>query len=488
MSGSGAVLGTLLAYRLLAIIVGLLPENSFPHEAAIAINTPVLLFSVLVALATGVLFGLSPALRHSRPDVRDAMGAGTRTVSGSARVRRTSNALIAGQIALTLLMMSAAGAAIQGFLKLVQAPLGYDPHHVMSVGLPLRPETYDTIVKRAAFVEALRNQVVATPGVRAVAVSSNATPPDNGFDVPVMVLGQTNEGQQMARWNLVSDGYFRVLKVPLLRGRLWTESETQNAAHVAVVNETFVHKYFPNGDVLGHSVRTTFLKAQPPAVVTTEGADGWMQIVGVTADKRDAGLRKPIEAEVSVPFTMGMGPYSQLLVQTDGPPLALVHTIGIRVAQVDSEQQITGNLRDLDHWISREPEYAQGQLVSWLFGGFALLALLLAAVGLYSVVNYTVAQRTSEFGIRMALGALRGDVLALVFRSTVVSVGAGLFAGIVLTLALRRVVSHVTAGSETNQWALLSAILVFSSVALIASGIPARKASRIEPMEALRHE
>ena len=259
LSVSGAVLGTLLAYRLLAIIVGLLAREA--HFRTKPRSRSTRRYCCSVCWWRWRLACCSGSRRRcgiSRPDVRDAMGAGTRTVSGSARCAANEQCTHRrDRLRLTLLMMSAAGAAIQSFLKLVQAPLGFDPHHVMSVGLPLRPETYDTIAKRGAFVEALRNQVVKTPGVREVAVSSNATPPDNGFDVPVMVLGQTNEGQQTARWNLVSDGYFKVLRVPLLRGRVWTESETYSAAHVAVVNETFVRKYFPNGDVLGHSVKTT---------------------------------------------------------------------------------------------------------------------------------------------------------------------------------------------------------------------------------------
>jgi ABC-type antimicrobial peptide transport system permease subunit len=180
--------------------------------------------------------------------------------------------------------------------------------------------------------------------------------------------------------------------------------------------------------------------------------------------------------------------FTMMVVRTDGPPLALLHTIGRQVASIDHDQQLMAENRDLEHWISTQPEYAQGQLVSWLFGAFAGLALLLAAVGLYSVVSYTVAQRTNEFGIRMALGAARGHVMELVLRSTVISVGIGVTAGLVLTVIFQKLLAHWISAAAQSYVPLLGAILLLALVALIASGIPARRAAEIEPMEALRCE
>ncbi len=491
LSLTGTLLGVLLSYKLLGIIVALLPENAFPHEAAIQINLPVLLFCAMVALLTGILFGLSPALQLSRPDVREAMQSGTRKIAGSATSRATHHALIAGQIAVTLLLLTTAGAAIKAFLKLAHTRLGYDPQNVMSVGLPLREKVYSNIESRSAFIEALRNKVAETPGVQAVAVSSNATPPDNGFKVPVDFLGTPATGTQEVRMNLVSPEYFALLRIPLSGGRLWTFAENHNAAKLCIINQTLARKYFPNGDALGHSLRSTamFRARGEASVVFAPGADGWLQIVGIVEDKLDAGLNKPSEPEAFVPFTLAEGTWTQLLVRTSGPPTPLLHSIGQRVATLDSNQQISGDIRDLQHWIEREPEYAQGQLISWLFGAFAGLALLLAGVGLYSVVSYTVVQRTNEFGIRMALGALRVDVLALVVRSTAISVGLGAGAGVVLSLLLLRVLTHVVEGAHGSDIpALLLSLLVLACVALLASGIPTRRATLIEPMEALRRE
>ncbi len=487
LSLTGAALGVLLAYKLVAVIVGLLPEFSFPHEAAITINLPVLLFCVAVSLITGILFGLSPALRLSRPDVRDAMQSGSRSVAGKASGRALHNTLIAGQIALTLLLLSAAGEAIQGFLKLAHMRLGYDPHNVMSVFIPIRAANYNNIAARAAYVEQLRDKIAGVRGVQVAAISANATPPDNGFEIPVKILGQPAE-DRVVRANLVSEGYFPLLRIPLREGRLWTPDENHNAAKLAVINWAFAKRYFPRGDALGHSISFAALTARPPEVVTVPGADGWLQIIGVVEDKLDQGLSKPILPEAFMPHTLGMGPGTQVLVRTDGPPLALLHNIGVQVATVDHDQQISGDIRDLEHWISREPEYARGQLISWLFGAFAVLALMLAAVGLYSLVSYTVVRRTNEFGIRMALGAMRSHVLGLVFRSTVVSVVSGVVAGSICALLLHRVMIHLTSPGAQSFAALLPAIGLLALVAVIASGIPALRAANIEPMTAVRYQ
>jgi len=487
LSVTGAALGVLLAYKLLAGIIALLPEYSFPHEAAFAINLPVLSFSVAVALLTGIFFGLWPALRLSRPDVREAMQTGTRKVAGTVSGRALHSALIAGQIALTLLLLSAAGAAVQSFIKLAHAHLGYDPHNTMSIGIPLR-DSYATLDARAAYLDLLRSKVAEIPGVNMVAVSHNATPPNNGLNTPMELLGQPSSEDQKIRLNFVSAEYFPLLKNAVIQGRIWTEAENHNANPVAIINETLAHKYFPTGDAIGHSIRMDALKDPPPMVTTHMGADGWLQIIGVTEDKLDDGMRNPVVPEAFVPYTLAMWQFTQLLVRTDGPPMPMIHTIGLQVASVDHDQQIGATVRDLEHWISTQPEYAQGQLISWLFAGFAVLALLLAAVGLYSVVSYTVSQRTNEFGIRMALGAPRSSVLELVARSAVISVGIGVAIGILLTLLLQKGLAHWASATNQTLTPLLFAVAILASVVIIASGIPARRATQVEPMEALRYE
>jgi putative ABC transport system permease protein len=492
LSLTGAGLGLVLAYRLVAFIVANLPEFSFPHEAAIHINVPVLLFCMAVAVGTGILFGLWPALQLSRPEVSRVMQSNSRKTTAGVSGRRLHNALIAGQIALTLLMLGGAGAAIEGFVRLMHTPLGYDPHNIMSVGIPIHDGTYKTWAERAPYFELLQAKAAEVPGVTMVAISSNATPPSNGFNTKFEIVGKPASEDQSLRFNIVSPEYFPALRIPLRQGRIWDLAENHRGAPLMVINQTLARKYFPNGDAVGHSLKLPEVTARPPYLLTAPGADqGPYLIVGIVADKLDDGLSNPIVPEVFVPFTAAMGMYTQLLVRTEVPPLTLLHAIRVKVNSVDHDQQTNGDPRDLEHWITREPEWARGRLVAWLFGAFAALALALAAVGLYSVVSYTVVQRTNEFGIRMALGAPRGHVLRIVFSSTVLSVGSGIAAGLVLCFALSRVMAHWAQESQASSHdslLLAASAVTLILVAALACTLPARRAAETDPMTAIRYE
>jgi predicted permease len=488
LSLTGALLGLVLAYKTVSLIVANLPQFSFPHEAAIQINLPVLIFSIAVAVATGVLFGLSPAWQLSRPEVNQIMQSNSRKAIGSVRGRRMHGILITGQIALTLLMLAGAGAAIEGFLRVANTRLGYDPHNIMSVGIPIHDGAYKTWPERAAYFEQLHDKVAQVPGVSIAAVSSNATPPANGFDAKFEIMGIPAAQDQTFRFNIVSKEYFPTLRIPLVQGRFWNRDEEHRGAPLLVVNQTLARRYFPNGDAVGHSIKVPELTAQPPYRLTSPGSDGWLLIVGVVADKLDDGLSKPILPEVFAPFTVAMGMYTQILVRAPSHPLALLHSVSAAVNSIDKDQQVVNNVRDLDHWITQLPEYARGQLVSWLFGAFAGLALALAAVGLYSVVSYIAVQRTSEFGIRIALGARRSHVLRIVFSSTALSVGGGILAGVLLTLALHKVMASWAVESSRDPLMLLAATCVLSLVATLACVIPAWRASGVNPMLAIRYE
>jgi len=486
---TGAALGIGAAYGILAGIRVLLPQHPFAPEAVIAINLPVLGFSIGVALFTGIVFGLWPALQLSRPQIGQMMQSNTRKMAGSARGRRAHNALIAAQIAFTILLLAGAGASMEGFVRLMHIPLGYDPHHVMAIWIPMHDDSLTSWAARSNYFEQLRSRVAETPGVTEAAISTNATPPRNGSQMRFEILGQPVLEQQTALINFAGPEYFPTLHIPLLQGRLWTSAENRNAAHVVVINQAMARLYFPNGDALGHSIELPRIENRPPIVLSAPGiAEAWLQIVGIVADARDAGLRTAIQPAAYVPWTLCMWEYTQILVRSDAPPLTLLHTIRKQLTSVNADQQTASEVDDLEQWVSDSPEWRQGQLVTWIFGAFSVLALLLAAVGLYSVVSYSVTQRTSEFGIRMALGAQRGHVMQIVFASMLVSVGGGIAAGLGLTVALNKVLAAWAEGSSRDPFILLGAALLLMLVAGIACAVPARRASKIEPMMALRSE
>jgi putative ABC transport system permease protein len=488
LSVGGSLLGVLLAYRTVALIVKWLPEYSFPHEAAIRINLPVLFFSVGLALATGILFGLSPALQFSRPELAQVIQSSTRRLIGGVRGKRTHSFLVGGQIALTMLLLSAAGATVEGFLHLMHASLGYDPHNTMSVGIPVHDNTYMTWEERSAYFDQIRQRIASMPEVAVAGISTNATPPSNGWNTRFEIFGKPVLQNQELRANFVSPEYFPVLHIGLTQGRIWDHAETMRGAHVAVINQTMAHQYWPKGDAVGQQIRIPELKADPPYSPGAPNPDGWLQIIGIAADARNDGLRNPIKPQVYVPYTISMRMFTQILVRTRVAPLSVLHRVRAEVQAVNKDQQVFRDVRNLEQWITMQQEWQQERLVTILFGAFAVLALALSAVGLYSVVSYSVAQRTPEFGVRMALGAQQRDVLRSVFASVALSVGTGLGVGVLLTLTVGRAFTNWAEGASRDPLILVAVTLVLISAAMTACFVPAHRASSVDPMSALRYE
>ncbi len=485
----GAALGVLTSYGALALMKNLLPESTFASEVVIRINLPVLFFSVTVALGTGVLFGLWPALQLSRAQIGQIMQSGARRVAGRVRGRRTHSMLISVQVALTLLLLAAAGSSMKGFAQLIHEPLGFDPHNVMAVGIPLRESSYRTWSERASYFEQLREKVAQTPGVTTAAISTDATPPRNGWNIGFEMLGNPATNPPMGSANLISPQYFAALRIPLLQGRIWSDAENSKGAHVAVINHTLAQRYFPKGDAIGHSLRLPGIEGNPATVLSPPNiAASWLQIVGIVDDARNDGLRSVAQPAVFVPYTFSMGEGMEILVRSQVPPLTLLHAVREQLRTVNPDQQTGSSVNDLETRLTYEPEWQQEHLAAWIFGIFAWLALALAAVGLHSVVSYTVAQRTNEFGIRMALGARRADLLRIVFRSALGSMGAGIFAGVILSLLLNQVFAKWAQGSTRDPVILLAGTILLSLVCGLACAIPARRASKVDPVIALRSE
>jgi predicted permease len=483
----GAAVGVLLAWKSLDPIVAFLP-HAFPAESVIKVNLPVLLFSTMLAFAAALVFGLSPALQLSRPDIVRLMQASGRRVMGGSGAKRAHGALVAAQVALTLLLLTAAGAAEKGFLRLVNADLGYDPHYAISLPIPVHQNTHTTWQDRSQYFENLRARIAAMPQVVEAGISTNATPPSNGYDARIEIMSRSEAEKPEALVNLVSSEYFPVLHIPLLEGRLWEHAELMRGDNLVVINQELARRCWPNRSAIGQELRVPTLADADGPTLVAPGAGAWMQVIGVVGDARDQGLRKPVKGALFVPFTVRMFMFTQILARTRVPPESMMRDFRAQVAQVDPDQQVVKNARDLEGWITREDYYGQQRLIATLFGIFSVLALILAAVGLYSVVAYGVATRRNELGIRVALGASSLDVFRIVLSSTAASLGAGLAVGLALSIALGRVAAQWVNESPRDPAVLVSVTAVLVLAAALASLLPARRAAVVDPMLALRDE
>ncbi|HKE21320.1 MAG TPA: ABC transporter permease [Bryobacteraceae bacterium] len=484
---TGTLLGIVMAWRSLALIIAWLPASAFPAESVIAMNVPVLLFSAGLAFATTIVFGIAPALELSRTDTGRVVQSSTRRVMGSLRGKRTHSAMVGAQVALTLVMLTAAAAAAKGFLKMINMDLGYDPHRAMSLPIPVHDGTHGTWKDRSEYFEQIRERIAAMPQVVGAGISTNATPPANGSDARIEIMGASANEKPDVRVNFVGPEYFSVLRIPLSRGRIWDRAETMRGAPLALINQTMARQLWPGGDPIGRQVRVPGLKDEPPYRLAAAGSEGWLQIVGVVADARNDGMRNPIKPAIYVPYTLRMQMFTQILVRTRVEPLSMLHALRAELVKIDKDQQVM-RVRDLETWISDMREYAQQRLMARLFAIFSGLALVLAAAGLYSVVSYGVATRTNEFGIRMALGAKAWDVVRLVLAATAASVGGGLAAGLALSLILDQLARTWLTESSRDPLTLGALAVVLLLVAGLACCAPARRAATVDPGEALRYE
>lgn len=300
-------------------------------------------------------------------------------------------------------------------------------------------------------------------------------------------MGDPAANPEICPANLVSPEYFAALRIPLLQGRIWSDAENSGGAHVAVINHTLAQRYFPKGDAIGHSLRLPGIEGNPATVLSPPKiAASWLQIVGIVGDARNDGLRNAARPAVFVPYTFSMGEFTEILVRSQVSSLSLTRAVREQL-RVTNPDQISSSV-DLETRLTYEPEWQQEHLAAWIFGAFAWLALALAAIGLHSVVSYTVAQRTNEFGIRLAMGARRGDLLRIVFRSVLGTMSAGILAGIALSLGLSEIIAKWAQGNSRDPVILLAGTILLGLVSGLACAIPARRASKVDPMIALRCE
>jgi putative ABC transport system permease protein len=487
LSFTGAVLGVVAAYMGVGAISAALPFYSFPHEAAIHVNAIVLAFSVALALATGILFGISPAWELSRPDIHELLQAGGTRHSQSTHGRNTHRLLIGGQVALTLLLLAGAGAATKAFLALTHVPMGFDPDHVSSMNISLPKGSNATWQARVNANEAALQTIQQVPGIRSASISASYFPPFGGFNAKMELRSAPTLTGAQAVFALVSPEEFATLRIPLMSGRLFTDEEVRRAAHVALVNRAFVKQFLNGRPAIGEMVRSPMLKLEQPDFLLAQAPDDWLEVIGMVDDTRNDGLDRPIKPEVFLPYSFVLPPDQNLFVRTNIDPEAAIASIKEKLRQLNAEM-VVSNDHPLAWWLNTRG-WGQGRFIATLFSIFAVLALALAATGLYSVVSYAVTQRTQEVGIRMALGAPRGNILRLVVSSTAVVLAIGFGVGVCLSVALSKTVaSWAGGGSPRDPLTLLAATLLLAAVAAAACLIPAWRAASVDPVVALRNE
>ena len=483
LSVTGGAVGMAFAYAAIRLITGLLPEYSIPHEVVISLNVPVLLFSTGVSVAVGILAGLSPALQFSGPHISQMVqSSGTRSTTSYGA--HTRSALIMAQIALTVLMLAGAGAAMRNFLQAYAAPLGFDTHNILMLDLAFPDKTYTNWQSGVNYHDALLEKIKSTPGVTAAAASIVGMPPNNRWLQAVQVVGSALDTGKQSNVGLVSADYFTVLRIPVLAGRTATHEELLRGAHVATVSKTFVDRYFGGANPIGRMIVPTRIAELPKDILTDPHMKEPFQIVGVVGDVRNDGLHRPILPQVYLPSSIVAVQGSTFLVRTTGNPVALAHAISVNIRDLNQDQAVY-RTESLDDFFSMFV-WSHERFIAALFGVFSFVALGLAAIGLSSVVAYSVEQRTREFGIRMALGAPQWNVLLLTLASTARTIGVGLVLGVLLSVVLSDSVQKWTQSSMRDA-SLLGAIAgVFLIASAAACILPARRATRIDPMIALR--
>ena len=481
LSGLGGGLGILLALWGLDFLLALFPSNlanvAIPQLDALPLDAGVLSFTVGLSLLTGLAFGLIPALRLGGAP----MGQALREGRGSVRRGRLRQALVVGEVALALVLASGAALLIRSFARLVGGDLGFEPRGVLTLRVMLPAYRYDTARQRAFAEEALA-QLARLPGVESAGATTFL--PLSGWQGTRTFTIEGNAPpaagrEPEAEFRAVAGDYFRAMRTPLLAGRPFTPADGETGPRVVLVNETFARRFFSDGRVLGRRIHMDLrvLDGVPPPV---------REVVGIVRDVRHLGLAEDPLPEVYVPFRQDPLPFLGFAVRTQGDPAALAPAARQAIWAVDKDQPVS-HLLTLEEMGAESVTLRRSSMMLLLF--FAALGLGLAALGLYGVLAYEVGQRTREIGVRMALGAGRGDVLRLVVGEGLRTAGLGLAAGLVASLLLTRLLSKLLFQvSPTDPPTLAAAFVLLLAAALLASYLPARRATAVHPAAALRCE
>jgi putative ABC transport system permease protein len=478
LSLTGGALGLVLAFWGLHALVALGPAD-IPRLDSIRIDRAVFCFTLLLSLGTGVIFGLAPALTVSNPHLNDTLKEGGRSSAEGSGGRRVRSALAISEIALSLVLLVGASLLARSFLRLQHVDPGFRPDHVLTVRLSLPKTKYKGDEQLSAFYEQLLSRVVQQSGVESAAVTNNL-PIGEVNDLPQLyfrIYGRVRVPTAQlpdAEARVVSPDYFRALQIPLRRGRLFDSHDAKGAPEVAVISETLARRYFPNEDPIGKRITLHTV------------LEKWSTIVGVVGDVKGGALTAEPYPQIYGSYLQSPSRSMTLVVRTTGDPLAISGSLGGQVRALDSEQPLY-NVRSLEQVLSSS--IARPRFNMLLITILAGVALLLAAIGIYGVISYSVVQRTHEIGVRIALGATYGDVIRLVVRQGIFLAAAGLGIGSLTAIAVTRAMATLLYGiSATDPATFLGVAIVLGGIAFVASYIPARRATKVDPMIALRHE
>jgi putative ABC transport system permease protein len=467
------------------------------------VNSRVLVFTLGLALLTILIFGLLPALQAARADVRESLNEGGRSGIGSLKQGRIRRLLVIAEVALALVLLVGSGLMIRSFIKLRQVDLGFSAHNVLTMRVPLPTVKYPVPLTATdprdpgglAFYDQLLTRLRALPGVReATAATILPLGAGDGWGKFLSIEGRTESSLDkvpLVRFALISPDYFQTFGIAMRQGRPFTVNDKSNSQLVAIINETLARRFFPNEDPVG---KTIWMgppeNLLPPEDQTPDNRANRRTIVGVVSDVKGGSLNQPTSALVYAPLTQyrreGWSNGLMVAVQTTTTPESLSSAIRDQVRGLDPDQPVT-SVRTMDQLLSRTLSEAKFSLL--LFGLFAGLALVLAAIGIYGVMATAVTQRTHEIGLRMALGAQKRDVLRLVIGQGMVLVLIGVVAGLVSAVALTRLMSTLLFGvSATDPMTLGLITVLLAAVALVACYLPARRATKVDPLVALRYE
>lgn len=474
----GGTLGLLLAVWAKTGLLAMLPESmSVAKVNSVTIDGNVLAFCLAVSLATGILFGLVPALRASSPDLGAALKEGGRGSSGSLSRNRLRAALVAGEMALALMLLIGAGLLIKSFVRLEHLSPGFQPEQILTMRVNLRSLRGTKPERQAAAWQEVIERVRQVPGVNSV--GSIAFPPlgpvlpATGFWVAGRPVPKPGD-QPVTGVSVVTPGYFTTMSIPLVKGRTLTERDTASTPLVTVISQALAKQFFSSGDPIGQKIFVQW------------GRDTPYEIVGVVGDVRHTGLEKDPMPTVYFADAQEPNGGGTLVIRTASEPMRLAHAIEAQIHSYDREQPIA-DVVPMSVFLSNA--VARPRFQSVLLGVFAALALTLAAIGIFGVMSYSVAQRTSEIGIRVALGAQRAQILKLVVGQGAVLALTGVAAGLVGAFALTRVLgSLLFEVSATDPLVFATVPFVLCAVALLATYLPARWASKVDPIVALRYE